>query len=42
MEFKTTDFELFTKMVAKAIEHGLTFCATEFNGTYFIEYTGGY
>lgn len=42
MEFKTTDFDLFAKMVAKAVEQGLTFNAKDFNGTYYIEYTGGF
>jgi len=40
--FSTTDLELYQKMIASAIENGLTFEAYDKAGNYCIKYTGGY
>lgn len=42
MTFKTTDKDIFIFTLTMAVREGLTFESTFENGTYIINYTGGY
>ena len=42
MEHRTSDFALHMRVLRWAVESGMGFVATESNGVYYIEFTGGY